>query len=56
MSKEEAKLIKEKEIKNEKKQNKVNHKETKKKGFSLGCLLGYHAYVNGKCIYCGKKL
>lgn len=33
-------------------------KETKKantKGFSLGCLLGLHAWKNGVCIYCGKK-
>lgn len=25
------------------------------KGFSLGCLLGLHAWVNGVCVYCGKK-
>ena len=23
--------------------------------FSLGCLLGLHAYKKGKCLYCGKK-
>ena len=32
-----------------KKQNKAE-----KKGFSLGCLIGLHAWKNGVCIYCGK--
>lgn len=22
---------------------------------SLGCIMGLHAYVNGRCHYCGKK-
>lgn len=30
-------------------------KEVKTKGFSLGCLIGLHAWKNGVCIYCGKK-
>ncbi len=30
-------------------------KQTTTKGFSIGCLIGMHAYKNGVCIYCGKK-
>lgn len=48
-----AELIKEKEI--IKDNEKVDPKATKKKGFSLGCLFGMHAYRNNVCIYCGKR-
>lgn len=29
--------------------------KNKVKGFSLGCLIGLHAWRNGVCVYCGKK-
>jgi hypothetical protein len=57
--KKETEIIKEKEIVKEeaiKKQQKSSKKVAKKRGFSLGCLIGMHAYVNGRCMYCGKKL
>lgn len=66
--KKESEIIKEKEIVKEKtannckelqttaKKQQKNSKKNKKRGFSLGCLIGMHAYVNGRCMYCGKKL
>lgn len=55
--KKETEIIKEKETVKEKEENsKKDIKKAKKRGFSLGCLIGMHAYVNGRCMYCGKKL
>ncbi len=38
------------------KKKEVKSKKAETKGFSIGCLLGLHAYKNGVCVYCGKKL